>query len=144
MRLYSATDIADYMIKKCNDEKCPITNLQVQKILYFLQKEYLQNENKPLFSDNIQAWQFGPVVPEVYYKYCALGAMPITRRYNNEVAIDFDDLEKINPIIIEKRAKYPWDLVKETHKSGGAWETVYNQGKGNQNVIPIELIRTKG
>ena len=59
-----ALDVAKYMVTKCVQDKCPISNLQVQKILYFIQKDFLQNGSEA-FSDDIEAWQFGPVVPEV-------------------------------------------------------------------------------
>jgi uncharacterized phage-associated protein len=143
MGTYSAIEIAKYMIKKCNDEECPITNLQVQKILYFLQREYLQNKGIPLFVEDIQAWQFGPVVPEVYYEYCAFGAMPITIS-NVSFEICSSDSLTIDPIIDDKKNKYPWDLVSETHKPGGAWEIIYDGGKGNKKVIPHDLICKKG
>ena len=39
--IYDALDIAKYIVDKCTTEKCPITNLQLQKIMYFLQKKYL-------------------------------------------------------------------------------------------------------
>ena len=35
--LYSAMDIAKYIIDKCIDDEMPISNLQLQKILYYLQ-----------------------------------------------------------------------------------------------------------
>lgn len=56
--LYDALDIAKYIVDKCTIEKCPITNLQLQKILYFLQKKYLIDYGNCLFNDEIQAWQF--------------------------------------------------------------------------------------
>ena len=66
-RVYAALDVAKYIVDKCTSDKQPVSNLQLQKILYFLQKKYLIDEKRILFSDEIQAWQFGPVVPEVYY-----------------------------------------------------------------------------
>ena len=42
--MYSALDIAKYIISKCNRENCPISNLQLQKILYNLQKAFLQRD----------------------------------------------------------------------------------------------------
>ena len=66
-------EIAQYIINKCTLEKCPISNLQLQKILYYVQKTFLQNDMLA-FSDEIEAWQFGPVVREVYNKYCGFGS----------------------------------------------------------------------
>lgn len=139
---YSALEIARYIINKCTVENSPISNLQLQKILYFLQKEYLVNKDRVLFSDEIQAWQFGPVVPEVYYQYCGFGSMAITMNY--EVDVDNEDISIIDGIVNEKRCKNPWDLVSETHVDGKAWATIYRDGIGNHSIIPTELIRTRG
>ena len=50
----------------------------------------------------------------------------------------------VDPVIEDKRKKYPWDLVDEAHKPGGAWAYIYANGNGNHRVIPIDLIREKG
>ncbi|MFW6024951.1 MAG: Panacea domain-containing protein [Candidatus Woesearchaeota archaeon] len=139
---YSALDVAKYVINKSAVENCPINNLQLQKILFFLQRKYLVENSRVLFTDEIQAWQFGPVVPEVYYHYCGFGSMAITMNY--EINIDADDASQIDTVVEEKRCKNPWDLVEETHSEGKAWNTVYRSGLGNHMTIPVELIRTRG
>ena len=63
--MYSALNVAKYIIDKCTRENYPISNLQLQKILYYIQREFLQRGPKA-FPEEIEAWQFGPVVPEVY------------------------------------------------------------------------------
>lgn len=140
--MYKAIEIAKYVVSKCYKDSCPISNLQLQKILYFIQKTYLQDYNKPLFSDFIEAWQFGPVVPEVYYHYCGYGAMKITS--DEESDFSLDDTSVVDDIINEKRKLYPWDLVNSTHQSDGAWDIIYDQGNGNHNIIPNDLIKNKG
>ena len=62
---YDALEVAKYVINKCTVENYPVSNLQLQKILYFLQKKYLIQQGRRLFKDAIEAWQFGPVVSEV-------------------------------------------------------------------------------
>lgn len=52
--MYTAMEIAQYIINKCTLEKCPISNLQLQKILYYVQKTFLQNDMLA-FSDEIEA-----------------------------------------------------------------------------------------
>lgn len=141
-RMYDALEISKYIIDKCTAEKHPITNLQLQKILYFLQKKNLVTFGKCLFDNDIEAWQFGPVVPEVYYQYCGFGSSRIAMSY--QVNIADEDIEMINPIIEDKRMKNPWDLVSETHAPGKAWDVIYRGGLGNKDVIPPDLIRTKG
>ena len=82
--MYSAMQIAKYTINKCTTEGHPISNLQLQKILYYIQRELLQSGIDG-FEDEIQAWQFGPVVPEVYRQYCGFGAIPIRMKYDVEI-----------------------------------------------------------
>ena len=71
-KIYNAIDVAKYMIDKCTREDRPISNLQLQTILYFLQGESYKECREPLFSNRIEAWPYGPVVPDVYYRYLSL------------------------------------------------------------------------
>ena len=64
--MYSVLDVAKYVIFYSNEKKYDISNLKLQKILYFIQAEFLVSENEPCFYEEIEAWNFGPVVPEVY------------------------------------------------------------------------------
>ena len=105
---------------------------------FYIQEYYLKKEKRAIFADEIYAWQFGPVVPEVYYEFCGYGAMPIYNEYN--VEIDNEDRRIIDNIIEAKREMKPWQLVEETHKKNGAWDRVYNQGRGKKQLIPIEYI----
>jgi uncharacterized phage-associated protein len=74
--MYSAEQAAGYIVEKCIRDGQLISNLQLQKILYYAQRVFLQAGSR-LFDDDFEAWPFGPVVPSVYYKYCAYGTMPI-------------------------------------------------------------------
>ena len=139
--MYSALNIAKYIIDKCTKDRDPISNLQLQKILYYIQREFLQ-QGAMAFSEDIVAWQFGPVVPEVYKQYCGFGALPIRMRY--VVTIQSSDKNIINPIIEKKRILNPWDMVSDTHSSGKAWDLIYRGGLGDHQIIPRELIRNKG
>lgn len=139
--MYNAIDLAKYIVTRCANADNPISNLQLQKILYYVQMEFL-NKNRQAFNDAIEAWQFGPVVPNVYYYFCGYGAMPITNTY--DVEIDPADEAIINPIVDEKSKLNPWDMVAETHKANGAWDRIYKNGKGNKQVIPFGLIHEAG
>ncbi|MDE1975584.1 MAG: DUF4065 domain-containing protein [Patescibacteria group bacterium] len=73
---YTADNVAKYFIYLAsqevvgdNKEREGITNLKLQKILYFAQVYYLAKLGKPLFSDPIEAWDYGPVVKGVYHAY---------------------------------------------------------------------------
>lgn len=139
----SAVDLSKYIVTKCVNDNVPISNLQLQKILYYIQKYFLK-QNELAFVDDIEAWQFGPVVPNVYYQFCGFGAMPINNEYDN-ITINCKNNKGIIDNIIElKRVLNPWQMVEETHKKDGAWDTIYKGGIGNHEVIPIKLIKEKG
>ena len=67
--MYSAVDIADHIVGRCAKLGRPVTNLQLQKILYYVQLNFLRAFDKYAFEDDILALRHGPAVKEVYYKY---------------------------------------------------------------------------
>ncbi len=70
MALYPAQYVADYTISYCTRAKKPISNLKLQKMLYFLWVDYYKKTKCELYLDDICAWKLGPVVPNVYYNFC--------------------------------------------------------------------------
>lgn len=75
--MYDARTIADYVIAYYERTDWVISNLKLQKVLYFLQAQYLVSYNKRLFDDEIEAWGIGPVVPSVYQEYKIFGSASI-------------------------------------------------------------------
>lgn len=137
--MWSAEELAKYIVTKCTEDHFSVSNLQLQGILYFIQKEALRQTGKPMFRDEIQAWKFGPAIPAVYYRFGGFGAMPIDAVYATRRP---EGLEKslIHKIMEEKRALAPWELYRETHRKDGAWETVFADGTGNGREIPLRLL----
>jgi uncharacterized phage-associated protein len=64
-----AGEVAKYIIKSL-----PVDNLKLQKLLYYSQAVHLVlNDKAPLFPEDIEAWDYGPVVPPVYHQYKRYG-----------------------------------------------------------------------
>lgn len=124
---------------RCIKDNVPITNLQLQRILYFVQKDFLKR-GSPAFSDEIEAWRCGPVVPNIYFHFCGFGAMPISMSRDAVPNLSIDK-NIIDNIVNTKRSLTPWEAVKEIHKTTGAWSKVYDNGKGRQCIIPANLIK---
>jgi uncharacterized phage-associated protein len=55
----------------------PITNLKLQKLLYYAQAWHLAFYGRPLFGERIEAWVHGPVVPPVFGDFKHYGWSPI-------------------------------------------------------------------
>lgn len=115
----------------------PVSNLQLQKILYFLQVAYAKS-GFSLFREEIYAWQHGPVVPEVYYMFSGYGASKIQNIYTTE--IDQGTQSHIIPIIEHFRKINPWNLVEMTHVPNGPWDIVYNRKIDPQGIIDRRLL----
>lgn len=82
METYTAFQIANKLITLAqNDADCnggdSMTNMKLQKMLYYEQGYHLAAFGKPLFKENIESWMYGPVVPEVYEKYKTQGSTPL-------------------------------------------------------------------
>lgn len=77
--IYSALNISKLIInhEHCNDRE--VSNLRLQKLLYFIQAKALKETGEPCFFEEIEAWAFGPVVPVVYHEYQIFGGLDIMR-----------------------------------------------------------------
>ena len=73
---YKVSDIANKIIKMASDNDAGelVSNMKLQKLLYYQQGFHLAYFEKPLFEENIEAWMYGPVVPSIYDKYKAEGS----------------------------------------------------------------------
>ena len=114
-----------------------MTNLRLQKMLYFAQGWSLARNGKPLFEEPIEAWPYGPVVPEVYHEYAWAGAQGLSEK--NEVSRDwFTDEEYALLLDVAQRyAEYSMSsLVNLSHAQEGPWN-----GKNRSEVIGREEIK---
>lgn len=141
--MIKALELSKYVVSKCTAENKSISNLQLQKILYYIQYESLKQMDKVLFSDDIEAWKFGPVIPNVYYYFCNFGAMPITIKFEEyrNIINDFRMLDLIDYVVEKRRKQNPWEMIKESHADNGPWSLIFNGGNGNRKVISIEIIK---
>ena len=71
--MISAIQVAQYLLALAHSKGDQISNLKLQKLLYYLQGFSLVVNNKPLFPEAIEAWTHGPVVASVYHKYSKYG-----------------------------------------------------------------------
>lgn len=85
---YSALTIAKWFIAWAEAEDDELSNLKLQKLLYYAQGHYLARYGRPLFKDELQAWSHGPVVPEVYHVFKESGSAPIVLDVNDPFTWD--------------------------------------------------------
>ena len=71
-------DVANFFRSKQDTESGDLlSHLKLQKLVYYAQAFHLAIFGKPLFSETVQAWDHGPVVPALYQEYKVYGSGPI-------------------------------------------------------------------
>ena len=139
--MYKAYYIAEWFLARNRKDLIDgsdeaISNLKLQKLLYYAQGCTLALTGEPLFDDEILAWEHGPVVPEIYHKYKKNGSNGIPYDSN----FDYRSLDPRTAAILEEVyqefCQYSaWKLRNMTHQ-----ETPWKKTKKN-DVISNELIK---
>lgn len=129
---YSAMDIAIWFLAKNrrkdredDGEKDGLTNLKLQKLLYYAQGAYMHcNNGEPLFSEEIEAWQHGPVVPEVYQAFKQYGSNDIYFEEDYDFSSIDEKTTKVLDFVYDNMAIYSaWYLRNLTHEERPWLET---------------------
>ena len=113
---YDSFDVACYIVNSCIDNGTPISNLKLQKILYYAQAAFLVKDER-LFDDKISAWRYGPVIEDVYYYFRKNVNKPITERIPESEYCKLKESDRgIVDAVIRAKNKYDaFNLVKHTH-----------------------------
>jgi uncharacterized phage-associated protein len=114
-----------------------LTNLKLQKLLYFSQAASLSLKNVPLFQEKIEAWKFGPVVPDVYRSLKSFGNEPITitstvQELSPEATALLEDVWNI----YGKFSAH--ELVNITHNHP-LWKKIYFSNNPNKEITQEEI-----
>jgi uncharacterized phage-associated protein len=73
----SPNNTANFLLVECRERGEVLTNLKLQKLLYYAQAWYLAIHNKPLFEEDFQAWVHGPALPSQYKRFKKFEWRPI-------------------------------------------------------------------
>lgn len=71
-------DIADHLLVASRERGEVLTNLKLQKLLYYAQAWYLAIHDEPLFDEDFKAWVHGPVLVSQYQRFKDYAWRPIT------------------------------------------------------------------
>ncbi|PAF53616.1 hypothetical protein BKH42_04660 [Helicobacter sp. 13S00482-2] len=138
-----ALDVAKYIINKCIEKGKPISNLQLQKITYFVHLGFLRETHRKLIDDeSFKAWQYGPVIKSVYNKFRIYGGFTIDDIQECHIELKPEEEKSIDKILDECIKLKPWELVQRSHNPDGAWIKVYKDGEDYKDIaIPDNLIQ---
>jgi len=143
---YSGLDVAWYVVDYVKQIEEEITNLQLQKIIYYIQETFVKKKGVPLFYTPIEAWKLGPVVREVYNYYKGFANHSISDTGTPLENFTEDETDGMNEVVKRLINIDKWDLVDRTHGVGRKdgvetpWQRTYQNGLGKSEVIEISTI----
>lgn len=132
----SAIHIANDVILYASQNEYAVTNLKLQKTLYYLQGYFGKAFGTPFFDDDIEHWPYGPVVPSVYFEYCSFGASTIYVQSENAPFLWLRHNEKkiVTKVLDKCLSMTARELVDKSHKEA-PWATT-----NDSKLIPFELV----
>lgn len=131
-------ELAIGIISYCNNNNIRISNLKLQKILYYIQGYAIKETHEPAFDAEIHNWQYGPVVEEVYFEYNQFRGEDIVLKDYDRRDGFFKRKNAINDIVLKVlnncKNKSAFELVEMTHKEDPWKNTRQNE------VIKLDII----
>jgi uncharacterized phage-associated protein len=121
-----------------------VTQLSLQKIIYFVHGRYIIENDEPLVSGHFEAWRYGPVHPLIYSSFKSFGEKPITGRATisdlmsaERRIVEEPSSAKIRLFIREAAARFltmsPGRLVDLSHAPNSPWDNLtYISGEERQ------------
>lgn len=123
-----ARAVANYFIELAqNDTGRELTPMQLLKLTYIAHGYSLAFRSVELIDNEIQAWQFGPVIPDLYHKikqYRDSGVKSKIPRYNSD-ELDGDEMGLVDAVYEAYGHRTGVDLSNLTHQPGSPWSLVY-------------------
>jgi len=150
----SPQNVLKYILYKCTFYGDIITNLKMQKILYFVYVWYLVKLKEPIFEEKFQAWPNGPVLSSVYQELKQFGALPIDPDFSgleneddyNALLFSLGDARDLIDEVYEKYGSLsPFELVNITHKEI-SWKNArkgLDDGESSNNELSDKDILTQ-
>lgn len=134
-----ATKIAKHFVDKANIAgHNDMTSLKLLKIVYIAHGWMLGLHDKPLISEDVEAWKYGPVIPELYRDTRNFRREHITEM-SSEYHVDLNSNEQsiINQTFDGYAGYTANQLIRLTHKKGTPWYQV-TKGKHARPGLVIE------
>jgi uncharacterized phage-associated protein len=129
--------VANFVLDLAESERSALSNLAINKVVFFLHAYFLVQFGRPLVSAKVEAWNYGPVFRELYREFKSSEDRPIAgrayrispERGDRELCL-YSFSEEEQSFLREAARKYihlsPRALVAMSHEKGGPWDQVWN------------------
>lgn len=127
--MFSCHNVAKYFLSLTDEDAGDlVSNLKLQKLVYYAQGFHLALYDEPLFEERIEAWTHGPVVPELYRAYKDFGANAIPRPTDMDFSIYDERTRELLDEVYQVHGQFSaWKLRSMTHDEP-PWKTAIANG----------------
>ena len=149
-----ARALANQFLDWADSERTGLSNLKIQKMLFFTHADFLLETGELLLRDEFQAWDYGPVLPSIYRAFCVSGRQSVKARAKvfdpitamSEIAV----LDVSNTLMSTLRHSYSFyrrigavTLSDISHAEKGPWSRareLFDLGLNPDRRIKSEII----
>lgn len=135
-----AINVFDAARLVCERGSWRVTNFALQKILYVAQMIHLGRTGERLINTSFEAWEYGPVSPELYRKVRAFGDKPVQDIFHSARPLSEENTAALNEACDHLLSKRPGELVAFTHWQRGAWAKNYIPGARGIPIPDADII----
>lgn len=123
-------EVARFFIELANEQaehydEEGLSNMGLNKLLYFAQGASYARFGKPLFDADFEAWDHGPVVPSIYQNYKSFGNTTLRDFPPSENAFTDSEYDLLYDVARDYMKYTAAQLRKMSHEPGGPWDLVY-------------------
>ncbi|MBE9466397.1 Panacea domain-containing protein [Dyadobacter subterraneus] len=145
--MVSAEVIAKEFVNKGIEEGDPVTQMKLQKMVFFAQGLHLALHQEILCNEPFYAWKFGPVVPSIYQLYKKWGSSPIVEKAATPESANTNNADLLTSSERET-LDYTWEITKNldgitlsnwSHAANSPWAQAY--AKGENTIISNSIIK---
>lgn len=133
---YSASLIAYAFVRKGIESGNYVTQMKLQKMVYFAHGYHLAKFGEPLVEEKFQAWKYGPVIPDLYRDYKMFGDAPI---FEPDLIVKSPSINDLNGLCdsAKESIDYTWEVTKNltasqlskwSHAENSPWDNAYIPG----------------
>lgn len=136
-----SSTVADRFLSLARERGVTLTPMQLLKLVYIAHGWMLGLYRRPLIGEEIQAWQYGPVIPRLYNAIRGFRSQPVQGPLKSSNGPELDDEERsvVDQVFdIYGRMTGP-ELSRLTHAPGSPWALTYAPGAFG-TVIPNDII----
>lgn len=124
--MYDVIPVCQYLAWRSYGRGCePLTNLRLQKILYYMTLVFLAYMKEPCFSNKMEAWDLGPTVPKAYRTYAKYGAGEIPGERTLAMEVISPEHRKAMNELMDALDAYTTDQLIMISKSHSPWKKNY-------------------